>query len=329
MPSWNTKSAQFKRLWGYSIGFYGVWIAHVGRRTGLFEAIAQYPSTPKELAMRAKFNVDAVETWCSSAIALGFLKSKRSKLYLQPGMQEILLDKKSPNYLGGQFSYLALRSLDYGRIEDTIRSGQTREMSLTFDAIVEATDWDHNAFLSAIKCGRNRKLDALLSRECRVLDVGCGTGTFIGKLMQIYPLCSFVGVEPSGEAAKEAMRRARGKPVEILCETGERMKFDKEFDLVYLGESLYAASDKRSVISNCHRALKNGGAIAIVEGLLPEVGTSDESRLIQGMQLDFLLQGYRFMTRKEVNRLLKDAGFTKITFEDFGGSLYLITAWAR
>jgi hypothetical protein len=79
-------------------------------------------------------------------------------------------------------------------------------------------------------------------------------------------------------------------------------------------------------VSNCWRALKKGGAIAIVEGLLP-AKVDEEGRLIMGMQLDFALQGYRFMTKKEITMLLRDAGFGRIAFEDFGGSLFLISAW--
>jgi ubiquinone/menaquinone biosynthesis C-methylase UbiE len=154
--------------------------------------------------------------------------------------------------------------------------------------------------------------------------VGCGTGTFIEKVLQVYPHSSFVGVEPS-DAAHKAMEMAAGKPVEILRQKGEEMTFENEFDLVYLGESLYAASDKQAVVSNCFRALKKKGSIAIVEGLLPEK-VDDESRLIMGMQLDFALQGYRFMTRKEMASLLKRAGFARTAFSDFGGSLYLVTA---
>jgi SAM-dependent methyltransferase len=331
MPAWKARSAEFKKLWGYSVGFYGVWVAHVGRRTGLFEAIALRPAAPDELAAQAGFNADAVKAWCSAALALGFLKAKGTKLYLPAKMKEILLDKKSPDYLGGQFSYAALRSLEYGGLEDLVKTGRTREMTSTFDAIVEATDWDHNAFLSAIKRGKNRSLHGMLSRGCRVLDVGCGTGTFTEKLLKNYPRSSFVGVEPS-EAAHRAMEMVAGKQVEILRQTGEAMDFENEFDLVYLGESLYAASDKQAIVSNCHRALKKGGTIAIVEGLLPDSNKTrgddnDEGRLIMGMQVDFSLQGYRFMTRNEIGALLKAAGFSKMAFEDFGGSLYLVTAW--
>lgn len=321
MACWKSRPKEFKRLWGYSVGFYGVWVAHVGRRTGLFEAIAKSPITADAFAGKKGFDRKAVGAWCSAAESLGFLKRRGKKMFMPARMKEILLDKKSPLYLGGQFSYLALRSLDYGALEDLIKIGKNREITSSFDAIVEATDWDHHAFMSASKRG---KLGKILSKSCKVLDVGCGTGTFIEKMLREYPHSSLVGVEPS-DAVHKAMELAAGKPVEIFRQTGEQMDFENEFDLVYLGESLYAALNKQTIISNCLRALKKGGTIAIVEGLLPEKA-DDETRLIMGMQLDFALQGYRFMTRKEMTSLLKEAGFPKVAFTDFGGSLYLVTA---
>jgi ubiquinone/menaquinone biosynthesis C-methylase UbiE len=234
-------------------------------------------------------------------------------------MKAILLDKKNPEYLGGQFSYLAQRSLKYSGFEDLFRSGKTREISSTLSAIEQATDWDHYAFLAAVR--RDKKLHKLLSKGCRLLDVGCGTGGLLAKMRNEYPESSFVGIDPSGKAVASARKIGRS----IMKQAGESMKFENEFDFVYLGESLYAATDKQKVVSNCYRALKKGGTIAIVEGLLPESNLHrDNNRLIMGMQLDFALQGYRFMTRREVARLLEK--FLRIHFEDLGGSVYLVTA---
>lgn len=330
MPGWRGRPAEFKKLWGFSVGFYGVWAAHVGRTLGLFEQIAKKPVSPEGLAAQTGLDPGAVQAWCSAALSLGLVRARGRRLYITEKMKEILLDSSSPEYLGGQFSHLALRSLDYGWLEDLFRSGRTREMTHAyFDAIEHATDWDHRAFLSVIKKGRNKKLHALLSAGCRLLDVGCGTGTFIEKLLQAYPRSSFVGVEPSEPAVHRAMEMAAGRPVEILRQRGEEMSFVNEFDVVYLGESLYPASDRQAVVSNCHRALKKGGTIAVVEGLLPDKVATDEDRLIMGMQLDFALLGHRFLARKEVRTLLKRAGFAGTAFEDLGGSVFLVTAQKR
>ncbi|HEV8404697.1 MAG TPA: class I SAM-dependent methyltransferase [Nitrososphaera sp.] len=323
LPPLKARSADFAKLWEYSVGFYGVWLAHLGRQTGLFETLACSPMSITELVSATKTHPDAVQAWCSAAIAYGLVIEKNGKMYLKPGMKAILLDKKNPNYLGGQFSYLALRSLEYGAFEDLFKFGKTREMSSTIGAIEQATDWDHYSFLGAVR--RDKKLHQLLSRGCRLLDVGCGTGGLLVKVHDEYNKSSFVGIDPSGKAVAIARRIAKNKPIKIIRQAGESMMFENEFDIVYLGESLYAARDKQKVISNCLRALKNSGTIAIVEGLLPESNQqTDYDRLIMGMGLDFALQGYRFMTKKQIAKLLEK--FIRVRFEDLGGSVYLVTA---
>jgi ubiquinone/menaquinone biosynthesis C-methylase UbiE len=314
------RPAGFAKLWGYSVGFYGVWLIHVGRETGLLEKLAN-PISPRQLASALAMHLPAVHAWCSAAVSYGLVGKKNGRLYLKPRIKALLLDKKNPHYLGGQFSYLALRSLEYGHLADLFRSGRTREMSSTLRAIEQATDWDHYALLASIR--RNKKLHMLLTNGCKMLDVGCGTGTLLGKIKATYPKSWFTGIDPSEKAV--AIARKNVNQITIIQQAGESMSFESEFDLIYLGESLYAAKDKQKVMSNCQRALKRGGTIAIVEGLLPESNLqSDDNRLIMGMQLDFALQGHSFMTRKEMEKLL--GNFSKVHFEELGGAVYLVTA---
>ena len=316
-----SRSPDFARLWRYSVGFYGVWLIHVGRETGLLTRLASCPMSEGQLISATAMHPPAVQAWCSAAVSYGFVEKKKSKLYLKENMKIMLLDNKNPDYLGGQFSYLAMRSLEYGGFGNLFRSGSTREMSSTFDAIEQATDWDHYAFLAVIR--RNKRLHRLLTNGCRVLDVGCGTGSLLAKMKTIYPKSSFVGIDPSQKAL--AMARQGSNSIKLIKQAGESMTFENEFDLVYLGESLYAARDKVRVVSNCRRALKTGGTIAVVEGLLPESDLkNEEHQLIIGMQLDFALQGKAFMTRKELAKLLEQ--FSRTRFQDLGGSVWLVSA---
>jgi ubiquinone/menaquinone biosynthesis C-methylase UbiE len=322
--SLSRRSIEFEWLWDHSIGFYGVWIVHIGRQTGLLARLADSPIAENNLASATNLYKPAVQAWCSAAVAYGFLRKRNGKLYLARNMKRILLGAKDPEYLGGQFSYLALRSLEYGGFEDLFKRGRTRDMASTFNAIQQATDWDHYAFLRTIRHGR-KELHLLLSRGCSLLDIGCGTGNFIAKLQEEYPRSIFVGIDPSVESIKRAIKISKSKCIRIIKQSGEAMQFLDEFDITYLGESLYAARDKQKVISNCYRALKKGGTVAIIEGLLPHT-QGNKNKLIMGMQLDFALQGYQFMTAKELTKLLKAAKFSQTQFTDLGGSVYLVTA---
>jgi ubiquinone/menaquinone biosynthesis C-methylase UbiE len=166
----------------------------------------------------------------------------------------------------------------------------------------------------------------MLSKGCRLLDVGCGTGSMLAKVHKEYPKSSLVGIDPSGKAVATARQIAYDKSISLIKLAGESMKFANEFEIVYLGESLYVTKDKESVVSNCWRALKKGGTIAIVEGLLPKSNFQDCSgRLIMGMQLDFALQGHKFMNKKDIVRLL-NKGFSKADFKHLGGNVYLVSA---
>jgi len=317
-------STDFARLWRYSVGFYGVWIAHIGRQMRLFDHLNSSPMSIEELITSTKLYPAAVRAWCSAAEAYRLITAKNGKLQMKEQMRRILVNKMSPDYLGGQFSYLALRSLGYGAFEELFRSGKTRKTMSTVNAVQQATDWDHYAFLAAAR--RHKKLHQLLSKGCRLLDVGCGTGSMLAKIHKEYPKSSLVGIDSSSKAVAMARQIARGKSITLIKAPSESMKFANEFEIVFLGESLYTMKDKEKVLSNCWRALKNYGTIAIMEGLLPKSNlNSAASQLIMGMQLDFALQGQMFMNKKDIVLLLNNR-FSKTRFEDLGGSVYLVTA---
>jgi SAM-dependent methyltransferase len=291
----------------------------------LFEHISACPKTINELIFATGLYSPAVRAWCAAAHSYGLITKRNGKLQLRKSMRAMLLDRTNPNYLGGQFSYLALRSLEYSLLERLFKSGKTSNLtSLTLSAIEQATDWDHYAFLSAIR--RHGDLHQVLSKRSRLLDVGCGTGSLLSKIFKKYPKASLVGIDSSQIAVARARKLAKGKPITILKRGAESMKFVNEFDIVYLGESLYAARDRIKVISNCWHALKKNGTIAILEGLLPgSTYGACEGRLIMGMQLDFALLGHMFMTKREIGSLLNNR-FSRVHFEDLGGQVYLVTA---
>lgn len=300
-------------------------MAHIGRTARLFGRLARSAMKPSDLASASGLYLPAVEVWCSAATAYGFIEKKAGgKLSLPKRMKHILVDKTHPDYLGGQFTYLALRSLEYGAFEDLFKYGKTRQPSSAFEAIEEATHWDHYAFIRAIRT--SGRLHMILTRGCSFADIGCGTGSLITKLCASYPKSRYYGIDPSDKAVALAREALKDKPATIVKLKGERLRFTEEFDIVYLGESLYAAEDKSVFVANCYRSLKKGGTLLILEGLLTEGNLAKDDLLIKGMQIDFALHGHRFMTRHELEMILQDTGFMDVRFNPLGGSVYLASA---
>lgn len=329
MRSQQKTASLFQKSLAYAIGFNAVWVVYLGRQNNLFGLIAASgrPVSPQVLARKARLFAPAVKAWCSAAVCLGYLAEKNGRVVLPAEVKELVLDEQSPYYVAGQFTYSALRSLEYGSFGDLFSSGKAKPPSSanTIKAFEEVTSWDHYAFLGAVRAG-DKKLHRMLLKGCKILDVGCGSGRFMQRVHAAYPRSEFIGIDPY---ADEIMGARKEMEVKILRGSGETMNFQQQFDLVYLGESLYLMHNKQQALKNCYRALKKGGSVAILEGLLTEAEgckTCKEDKMIMTMQLDFVLQGHEFMTKKQITALLKQARFKNIKFIDLGVSFYLVTA---
>lgn len=314
------------QLWKYSIGFLAIWTAHLGRSLGLFAAISSGRFNRASLADHLALHFPAVDSWCSAAIAFSYLSEKNDTLIISDKMRRLLIDPSDEENLGGQFSYLALKSLHYDAMPQLFALGKTLSINSTFDAIDNATEWDHYALLRGLHA--NSELNKSLKSGCDFLDLGCGTGMLLKKLAQVYTKSRLTGIDTSEVAVKKAKQNLKELNIEISCIAGESMEFGAKFDLIHIGEALYAALDKQLVLSNCFRALRPGGKLVVIEGLLPDPNEKgdEESAVIRGMQLDFALHGQQFLTLSGLKSLLRTAGFRKIKVRDLGGRLFMVTA---
>jgi SAM-dependent methyltransferase len=106
-------------------------------------------------------------------------------------------------------------------------------------------------------------LTRLAERPARILDVGCGDGTFLERLaarMQD-PSVNYVGVDYSEHQLTKAARL----PFEFYaCDLGEGIPLpDRSVDLVHAAEIIEHLYDPDLLIEECARVLRPGGHLVV------------------------------------------------------------------
>ena len=137
----------------------------------------------------------------------------------------------------------------------------------------------------------------------RVLDIGCGDGTFL-KLALISGASSVLGVEPS----KGALSSAGEMKGFIREESIESCKFCEEFDLVTCFQTLEHLSRPAETLSLISGAIAAGGHIAVI----CHDRLSIVNRLLGRKSPIFDIEHLQMFSRDGLEALIRCAGFDVI-----------------
>ncbi len=140
----------------------------------------------------------------------------------------------------------------------------------------------------------------------RVLDVGCGTGTFARRLVSADVQVAITGVDMSAGMLAEARRKAAGAPnVRFVQASAEALPFpDAAFDVVVSSSALHYVPDPAQAVCEMARVLRPGGRLALLDW--------DRGRWWMALMDRFLAVADpahgRTLTAREIARLMTDAG---------------------
>lgn len=98
-------------------------------------------------------------------------------------------------------------------------------------------------------------------KKPRILDVGCGGGTLLYSLIELFKAEKAYGVEPNSKYCELAKRRSGA---EVMCQNHTPGMFGEKFDLITCAKVLEHVMDPQMLLNNIAKDLKYGG-LAFIE----------------------------------------------------------------
>jgi SAM-dependent methyltransferase len=324
-----TREEQFRKLFGHVGGFQGTWVAAIGRKAGLFQALheAGRGLTAEALAARLGYAPRYVLVWCRAAYAYELLDYDRATGFrLAPHMAGLLLDPRDPQYLGGRIEVSVAFGEDFAAFPARLRDGAAfpREDHSpdVVRGIMENSKPDFAVMADRV-LPQAPALVARLQEGGEILDVGCGAGHGLIHLLERFPKARGLGLEIDppmlGLAGRNVAESGLGDRVRIEPLSALRMEFADRFDLAVMNIALHETGERtewEAVLARVRRALAPGGALLVSE--LPYPATIEEYRdhpayrMLAGIQHHEALVGCGMITIPELAELLTGAGFRSV-----------------
>jgi SAM-dependent methyltransferase/DNA-binding transcriptional ArsR family regulator len=250
-------------------------VASTARELGLYDALADGPATPGDLAEERDLDARGVEIVLGVLEEMGLVRVEPEGAYRLTGpARGFLVDRDTPDYMGEAVD-LWLRNIREwtASLPGSVASGAPPEDALHGDE--EMSDREAMESFQAAMANKNPRLvdavvDAVVERASgpgRVLDVGGGPGTFARAfvergwegVLQDRPEVVDHVAEAYGLADVEGLALVGGDFLEALP--------DGPFDVVFLANitHLWEAGTNRELLARCADRLAPGGVLAVMD----------------------------------------------------------------
>ena len=177
-------------------------------------------------------------------------------------------------------------------------------MGIDYSRIVAT--YDHASFRAVRHLDSNLLALAALRQGIRVLDLACGTGTYISvQKRAALPSVEFVGMDLSTSMLSRA--KMKGVTGLVVANADLGLPFvDESMDYVVCRFGFHHFRNKVFVLEECWRCLRGGGVFHMFDvdphrnkswwiyNLFPEVAAADRARFLEVSQLLTCLTGIGF-----------------------------------
>jgi 3-hydroxy-5-methyl-1-naphthoate 3-O-methyltransferase len=238
--------------------------------TGVFKVLSSGSKTLHEIQEKIGGNEESLRATLDAAVALKVLSRQDERYAASEALLDCLGRKESPAYLGEWVAFLHLLVSPLAQLGDAIRTGSTP------GAVVEDMSGDNlpaqrmTAAMDAYARARGIEIADRVdfSRTQRLLDLGCGPGTYSIAIVQRYPQVRATLLDlpgPIAEARRLAATRQMANRLEFVAADAIAYTPDEPFDTVLISNALHMIGPAGSLelLKRCYHMLTPGGRVIV------------------------------------------------------------------
>jgi len=252
----------------------GVVMTALGRRLGLWDALAAGPAPAETVAKQASAALPYVREWLRSQTAAGYLRydPAAETFSLAPGVAAVLGDGPLAGLTDGMAAQFAVWWSQLDRYEAAFRTGEGLAWGALPAAHAAGMDMITRAVvvpaLVAQWLPATDGIVARLSAGGAVADVGCGYGAACLAMAEAFPASRFTGFDVDDASVARARRAA------LAAGTDGRVSFEVAaaegvsggpYDLVTFIDSLHDLGDPVGALRSARQVLAEDGMVLLAE----------------------------------------------------------------
>jgi len=308
--------------------FYESLVAYSGIEFDLYDLINQHKSlSSDELSSLKNISKKLINSWCNAATAIGHLKLEKNNYSLSSWAKNYLR-KESPTYLGFLFQNIDDLIFLYQTLKDRFNGNFPSITGSQAISIIKGI-----APLSKFIVPLLRERVPKLKEKCRILDLGCGLGSYLVNLAKLNPQLQGIGIEGGwgSDVIKEAKKyvKQNNKENQIQIIESDILKFDtkQKFDVIFMSGFIQAFKkrDVQYILNNAYNWLENQGTIVIQENLINKNGVEPQFNALFNFYLNLESPNAGLYSYQELYDILNDVKFIEIKkYEHLFGLSHII-----
>jgi hypothetical protein len=310
----------FSRIAGIAGGHAEARAVQIALKLGLFEQLNDDALPADALAAAIGGDSRATAILANALTAIGLLAKIDGRFHLDDSARRFLVES-SPEYLGGMILFDAALWDEWGRLEDSIRSGAPARTPDMFQSSPAATARFIRAMDSLVRARGDDRWTAKhldLGSARTIADLGGGPGTYLVEFLRCHPnmhgalwdlpATLEVAHQILSERSPALLPRIDLRPVDYLA--GE---LPGPIDAIFMSNIIHSENEtvNEVLIAKCFRALNSGGLIAVKDHIMNRELTEPGAGAVFSLYLLLTTRG-RDYSLDETSGWLDAAGFTDI-----------------